>query len=52
MFELSKEQINELSRGIVEIKDKIDEFYSKPENLQAYKEWYIEKYGREPDDID
>ena len=52
MFELSKEQINELARGIVNIKDQIEEFCTKPENIGAYKKWYLEKYGYEPDDID
>ena len=49
-IELSKEQINNLARPLVNMSQIINDFYKNAQNEQSYREWYHNKYGRYPTD--
>lgn len=42
---LDKDTVESLARGLVEIIDQINAFYSDPTNEAAYQKWLGEKYG-------
>ena len=46
---LSKEQILNLARPFVDKLQSIADFYNDESNEQAYREWYLAKYGRYPE---
>lgn len=47
-IELSQEQVNNLARPIVGMVETITDFFKKPQNEQAYREWFFKKYGHYP----
>ncbi len=50
LVELSPSQIANLAKPLVGMVQTIADFYKNPQNEQAYREWYIKKYGHEPKD--
>ena len=50
-IEITPEQVTDLARPFVGMVDAIVEFYKDPKNQQAYREWYLKKYGHEPDEV-
>lgn len=50
MPNLSQNQITDLARPFVSMVDVLTDFYKDPQNEQAYREWFLKKYGHEPID--
>lgn len=48
---LSDTQINELAQPFANMLNSLQNFYDNPQNKEKYKEWYVKKYGREPEDM-
>ncbi len=42
-------QVKRLARPLIRRIPRVREFYKDPENRKAYREWYKEKYGKEPE---
>lgn len=47
---ITQRQVVDLANHFVCIKDSLEKFFDDPENKQAYRKWYREKYGCEPDE--
>lgn len=48
MSNLNNAQLETLGRFF--LGDRLKEFYSNPENEAKYREWYLQKYGKYPED--
>lgn len=45
---LSSAQLDILSRPLINI---VQDYFENEVNLRAYKKWYKEKYGHEPEEV-
>ena len=50
MVELNVNHITNLARPFVGMIGQIEEFFKDPQTQQDYREWFIRKYGRSPED--
>lgn len=47
-MQLTQHQVNDLATPFVGMLDSITKFYENPDNVKAYREWYLKKFGCEP----
>lgn len=50
-MQLETAQVTELAKHFVGMADTIKEFYNNSENKRKYREWYLQKYGSEPNEV-
>lgn len=49
-MQLTQSQVADLSNHFVGIRDSLEKFFNDPENQKAYQKWYLEKYGKTPEE--
>lgn len=47
---IAEQQAVDLARHFVGLRSALEKFFADPDNQEAYRKWYREKYGREPDE--
>lgn len=50
-MQLDNRQITELAKPFVAMADSIKEFFNDSENKRKYREWHLQKYGCEPEEV-
>lgn len=48
-IELTPGQITDLAKPLVGMVQIITDYFKDPQHEKAYREWYIKKYGKEPE---
>lgn len=49
-MQLEDNQVTQLAKIFVNMVDKLDEFYSDPENKKKFLDWHLRKYGHLPNE--
>jgi hypothetical protein len=44
---MTPQQVTDLARPFVSMIDTIVSYYQDPEHEKAFREWYLERYGKE-----